>query len=81
MKIYLLEKSNIVGKDKREWTKFTYLKVNGEVAVKLMKKSDFDKFEIGDESFVSSSLLESFLKQCPVSNADFDERGNVLNLS
>lgn len=82
MKIVLVGKTNIVGKDKREWVKASYIKVlDGTIGTIFCSKQVFDGFGISDDKYVDDEVFTDFIKASPVVEADFDERGTLLAVS
>jgi len=81
MKIVITSIKQIVGKDKREWTKANFVKAStGETGEIFAKKADFDAFGLTDEHAVSTNDLKSFVANSPVVDADFDEKGRLLGI-
>jgi len=66
MKVCITKVSDIIGKDKREWTKISFVTMTGETGSALFPKGDFvvtpDQYQLDYQTSV-----------------DFDQRGRVVS--
>jgi len=81
MKIILTQKTDIVGKDKREWVKLSYLRQSdasiGEI---IIPKATYEEFGLENSDYVAAEVYEEFVKNSPVVDADFDARGRIITI-
>jgi len=82
MNIIITEKTDIKGKDKREWAKVSYIRVNdGSVGTLIIPKATFEEFDISSSDMVDAKVYEEFVKNSPVLKGDFDDRGRLIAIN
>jgi len=81
MKVILTAKEPIVGKDKREWVKASYIDTKGVSGEIFLSKEKFDEAKIRDDRFLSTEILNELVTTVKLVDVEFDRRGRVVSIS
>lgn len=81
MKLIVLSKINIVGKDKREWVKLTALSEKGKIVEPFFSKSEYEAFKFPEAKFMQSQDIDSLFKDYQSLDISFDDNRRVESVS
>jgi hypothetical protein len=81
MRLLVISKVDIKGKDQREWVKFYGLSAKAEIVESFMPKAQYETLGFPADSFLSVSDIEAMFKEYKSVNVSFDSRGRVESAS
>lgn len=81
MRLLVLSKVDIKGKDGREWVKVSGLSEKGEVVEPFMPKAQFETLDFPTDAFLNLKDIETMFKEYKSVNVSFDSRGRVESVS
>lgn len=81
MRLIVLSKVNIVGKDKREWVKLTALSEKGKIVEPFFSKSEYEAFKFPESKFMQSEDIDSLFKDFDSLDVSFDDNRRVESVS
>jgi len=81
MKIIVTETTKLKGRDQREWAKVSYIPVNdGSVGTIILPYATYESYELSNSDLVDAKVYEEFVKNSPILEADFDDRGRLITI-
>ena len=81
MKVIVLSKVNIVGKDKREWVKITAISQRGKVVEPFFAKAEYEALKFPESSFLTEEDVTSLFTDFKSVDISFDDNRRVESVS
>jgi len=77
MKLIILNKLPIVGKDKREWVKLSGLSEKGKIVEPFLAKAEYEALKFPEENFLTPADIAELFKNYKTVDVYFDDNKRI----